>query len=232
MINYNQVKTRRLFEETRRRGLAGHVIGIDELSARSITHRTEFLSRPRTAIIVNIFRQFISSQTRLLIPTRASTHHYPRFPLQASSSLQQRLAPRPATQYPNFTTSAPAQNQNSNAGLPPPSGEKLAFENPEEPRLSLTFTCTVTNCGHRSSHTFTKRAYTKVRSLPSLLAWLTNTERFRHLIADNLDWFKDTAGTGKDGRQNKNIEDIMREKGERVQRGEIREGGALEFWEN
>ncbi|CAE6533463.1 unnamed protein product [Rhizoctonia solani] len=176
-----------------------------------------------------MFRQFISSQTRLLIPIRATTHHYPRFPLQASSSLQQRLGPRPATQCPNFTTSAPEHNQNSSSSLPPPSqsGEKLAFENPEEPRLSLTFTCTVTNCGHRSSHTFTKRAYTKgivIVQCPGC--------KNRHLIADNLDWFKDTAGTGKDGRQNKNIEDIMREKGEKVQRGEIKEGGALEFWEN
>ncbi|QRW17154.1 hypothetical protein RhiXN_05156 [Rhizoctonia solani] len=173
-----------------------------------------------------MFRQFISSQTRLLIPTRASTHHYPRFPLQASSSLQQRLAPRPATQS-QLHHLCSAQNQNSNAGLPPPSGEKLAFENPEEPRLSLTFTCTVANCGHRSSHTFTKRAYTKgivIVQCPGC--------KNRHLIADNLDWFKDTAGTGKDGRQNRNIEDIMREKGEKVQRGEIREGGALEFWEN
>lgn len=56
-------------------------------------------------------------------------------------------------------------------------------------------------------------------------------EYCRHLIADNLDWFKDTAGTGADGRQNRNIEDIMREKGESVQRGAIKEGGALEFWE-
>ncbi|EUC59744.1 DNL zinc finger protein [Rhizoctonia solani AG-3 Rhs1AP] len=180
-----------------------------------------------TSLILPQFRQFISAQTRLLIPTRASTHHYPRFPLQASSSLQQRLVPRPATQYPNFTTSAPAQN--SSPSLPPPSqsSEKLAFENPEEPRLSLTFTCTVPNCGHRSSHTFTKRAYTKgivIVQCPGC--------KNRHLIADNLDWFKDTAGTGKDGRQNRNIEDIMREKGERVQRGEIKEGGALEFWEN
>jgi protein import protein ZIM17 len=30
-----------------------------------------------------------------------------------------------------------------------------------EPRMSLTFTCTVPNCSIRSSHTFTKRAYEK-----------------------------------------------------------------------
>lgn len=30
----------------------------------------------------------------------------------------------------------------------------------QEPRLSITFTCTANDCGHRSSHEFTKRAYT------------------------------------------------------------------------
>ena len=30
-----------------------------------------------------------------------------------------------------------------------------------EPRLSLTFTCTVPDCGTRSSHEFTKRSYEK-----------------------------------------------------------------------
>lgn len=30
-----------------------------------------------------------------------------------------------------------------------------------EPRLSMTFTCTVKDCGTRSSHEFSKRAYTK-----------------------------------------------------------------------
>jgi len=30
-----------------------------------------------------------------------------------------------------------------------------------EPRLSITFTCTVTDCGERSTHEFSKRAYTK-----------------------------------------------------------------------
>ena len=30
-----------------------------------------------------------------------------------------------------------------------------------EPKLSLTFTCTVADCGERSTHQFTKRAYQK-----------------------------------------------------------------------
>ena len=31
----------------------------------------------------------------------------------------------------------------------------------QEPKLQLTFTCTVPNCSERSTHEFTKRAYTK-----------------------------------------------------------------------
>ncbi|KAG8776996.1 hypothetical protein FRC12_000594 [Ceratobasidium sp. 428] len=170
-----------------------------------------------------MLRQFITSQTRRLIPTR-STISYPRFPLQASRSLQQALARIPISVASSLSTSAISRN----TALPPPSqsGEKLAFENPEEPRLSLTFTCTVTDCNHRSSHTFTKRAYTRgivIVQCPGC--------KNRHLIADNLDWFKDTAGRGTDGKQNRNIEDILRQRGERVQRGAIKEGGALEFWE-
>lgn len=30
-----------------------------------------------------------------------------------------------------------------------------------EPKLSLTFTCAVADCGHRSTHEFTRRSYEK-----------------------------------------------------------------------
>ncbi|KAF8605996.1 zf-DNL-domain-containing protein [Ceratobasidium sp. AG-I] len=174
-----------------------------------------------------MFRQFLTSQTRLLIPTR-SVANYPRFPLQANFSLQKKLSPKILSAFSSFYSSALSREA---ASLPPPpasqSTERLVFESQEEPKLSLTFTCTVPDCGHRSSHAFTKRAYTRgivIVQCPGC--------KNRHLIADNLDWFKDTAGTGAGGKQNRNIEDIMREKGEHVQRGAIKEGGALEFWEN
>jgi len=114
-----------------------------------------------------------------------------------------------------------------------------------EPRLSLTFTCTapiattsapssssgagampesppVHKCGHRSSHTFTKRAYEKgivIISCPSC--------KNRHLIADNLGWFKNQDGS----EGGKTVEDFVKAKGETVKRGTLLQTaeGDIEF---
>lgn len=54
-----------------------------------------------------------------------------------------------------------------------------------EPKLAITFTCTVEGCGERSTHEFTKRSYTKgivIVQCPGC--------KNRHLIADHLGWFK------------------------------------------
>lgn len=47
----------------------------------------------------------------------------------------------------------------------------------------------------------------------------------RHLIADNLGWFKDDT---QDGRL-KNVEDILRVRGEHVQRGTLDADGVVEI---
>ncbi|KAF7979289.1 hypothetical protein HWV62_42994 [Athelia sp. TMB] len=94
---------------------------------------------------------------------------------------------------------------------------------PMEPRLSLTFTCTASDCTTRSSHTFTKRAYEKGVVLVQCPGC-----KNRHLIADNLHWFEDSTEKGR----LRNIEDIMKARGEKVRRG-IKigegEGGVLEM---
>ncbi|TFK51986.1 zf-DNL-domain-containing protein [Heliocybe sulcata] len=108
---------------------------------------------------------------------------------------------------------------------PPPSIASSHELGHLEPRLSLTFTCTVPDCGHRSSHTFTKRAYEKgivIVACPGC--------KNRHLIADHLSWFKDERT--QDGKL-RTIEDIMKAKGETVQRGRVNlddsQGGTIEW---
>lgn len=49
----------------------------------------------------------------------------------------------------------------------------------------------------------------------------------RHLIADHLGWFKDHEAT--EGGKLRTIEDLMRAKGEKIQRGRLGEGGVIEY---
>ncbi|KAI0698382.1 DNL zinc finger-domain-containing protein [Cytidiella melzeri] len=91
---------------------------------------------------------------------------------------------------------------------------------PEEPRLSLTFTCTVSECDTRSTHEFTKRSYERgivIVQCPGC--------KNRHLIADHLSWFKDSTEDGK----LRTIEDLMKAKGEKVRRGATDGSLTLEY---
>ncbi|KAJ2849627.1 hypothetical protein IWW36_002490 [Coemansia brasiliensis] len=75
-----------------------------------------------------------------------------------------------------------------------------AAKNPNEARLLIGFTCKV--CNHRQHKTMSKNAYQK-----GVVLIQCDGCKNRHLIADNLGWFRD---------RNVNIEDLMREKGEQV----------------
>jgi len=91
-----------------------------------------------------------------------------------------------------------------------------------EPRMSLTFTCTVVDCGTRSSHTFTRRSYERGVVLVQCPGC-----KNRHLIADHLGWFKESMQDGK----LRTVEDILRARGERVTRGRLDAGGVVEYSE-
>lgn len=120
------------------------------------------------------------------------------------------------------------------------SSEQIKDDSPiQEARLGIVFTCTAEACSHRSSHTFTKRAYergivivqcpgckNRFGPIISPLPNLTNyTFPVRHLIADNLGWFKDSTEDGK----LRNIEDILNARGESIQRGSLDANGVVEY---
>ncbi|KAF8912389.1 DNL zinc finger-domain-containing protein [Mucidula mucida] len=117
-----------------------------------------------------------------------------------------------------LTLHAPQTRSYSNE----PTTTSQELPNKMEPRVSLTFTCTVEGCGTRSSHECSKQAYTSgivIVECPGC--------KNRHLIADHLGWFKDST----DGGQMRTIEDIMRAKGEHVRRGQVNSSGDIEYYE-
>jgi protein import protein ZIM17 len=127
----------------------------------------------------------------------------------------------------------------------PQSSPSLVSQSPVEtgdlePRLSLAFTCTVADCGTRSSHTFTRRSYEKgivIVQCPGCRnrsAYYSSSRPHvpdcatSHLIADHLGWFKDSTEDGK----LRTIEDILRARGERVRRGQLNTEGVVEYVES
>lgn len=116
----------------------------------------------------------------------------------------------------SHTTSPVRQQQQQSSSSPPArSGteDKDQSTLADEPKLSLTFTCTANECGHRSTHQFTKRSYER-----GIVLVQCPSCKNRHLIADHLGWFTDT----KD--QPKTIEQIVTAHGGRVRRGVQYEG--------
>ena len=134
----------------------------------------------------------------------------------------------------NLSASSLPESKESKTTTSQPLPEKMV------PKLSLTFTCTVTDCGERSTHQFTKHSYEKGIVLVqcpkchnryvSSFQWLSMLAHMysgRHLIADHLGWFKDSTGEGK----LRTVEDIVKAKGEKVRRGLLYSGGDIEYSE-
>ncbi|KIK93693.1 hypothetical protein PAXRUDRAFT_828706 [Paxillus rubicundulus Ve08.2h10] len=138
----------------------------------------------------------------------------------ASAQVTLRLHPLRA----NLSTAGPPKScqEFSKASVAPQTTEasnQIKFD-PSEPRLAIAFTCTADACNHRSAHTFTKRSYERgivIIQCPSC--------KNRHLIADNLGWFEDRTEEG----HLRNIEDVLRARGEQVHKGKVDADGVVEF---
>ena len=147
---------------------------------------------------------------------------------------------------PNLTRIPPVSAFSSAPSVATPNNQAATSDN--EPRLSLTFTCTAGSCSTRSTHQFTKRAYEKgivliecpgckTRYVSLVKATVTYISQVRgppdepptprHLIADNLGWFKDSTEDGK----LRNVEDILCARGEAVRRGRLNPDGSTEIVE-
>ncbi|SPO19624.1 related to ZIM17 - Zinc finger Motif protein, mitochondrial [Ustilago trichophora] len=106
------------------------------------------------------------------------------------------------------TTPSTNQLEDDPASIPV-TGERTPIGQIEQ-RLAITFTCTVDECGHRSSHEFSKRSYTKgivIVQCPGC--------KNRHLIADNLSWFTETED------EPRTIEQMIEARGGKVRRGTV-----------
>lgn len=99
--------------------------------------------------------------------------------------------------------------------------------------MAFAYTCTVTDCGHRQAHEFSRRSYEQgivlvtcddcknrfVESFPFLRNWALNLHYprriYRHLIADHLGWFKNLT----EERKRVAIEQLKKLQGQKVARG-------------
>ncbi|KAG1738849.1 zf-DNL-domain-containing protein [Suillus paluster] len=154
----------------------------------------------------------------ILIPHTANVRPYARLPFRRASQTP-CLALGTIRSHSSSHPSKPLAN--SSVSHPSGSSDQIKDDSPiQEARLGIVFTCTAEACSHRSSHTFTKRAYERgivIVQCPGC--------KNRHLIADNLGWFKDSTEDGK----LRNIEDLLRARGENVKRGVLDTDGVVEF---
>lgn len=79
----------------------------------------------------------------------------------------------------------------------------------------MTFTCKP--CQHRSSHIISKQGYHNGAVLITCPGC-----KARHVISDHLGIFADDKV---------DIEDLMRQNGEKVKKGRLGEDGDIEFWD-
>ncbi|WWC71573.1 uncharacterized protein I206_105531 [Kwoniella pini CBS 10737] len=163
---------------------------------------------PSLRSINQIHSQPIASSSKYIIPSfrRFSVIH-PVIPCQRK-----------------FNTTPKRWNNTSSSNAPqieaPTGNEGKQKIGQIEPRLQMTFTCTANDCGHRSTHEFSKRSYTN-----GIVLVQCPECKSRHLIADHIGWFKESLEDGK----LKTVEDLLRVKGEKIKKGRINMDGDIEY---
>ncbi|KAI7829149.1 DNL zinc finger-domain-containing protein [Kickxella alabastrina] len=126
----------------------------------------------------------------------AATAALPRKPPANSAILFALLRSKSTTS----TTSTTPLNSTSTSIKTPASTSASVATDPNQARMLIGFTCNV--CKHRQHKTMSKQAYTK-----GVVLIQCDSCKNRHLIADNLGWFRDKSI---------NVQNLMREKGEDV----------------
>lgn len=118
------------------------------LSARGVARRS---SRDCTLVMVAAVRLFQRGWWN--VPLRTCRLQ------QVTIASSVRTSGLPVTNVRSLRTSV-SRGSGSDAPTMPPSSASTSSEESVKPRLQLTFTCTVPDCGTRSTHEFSKHSYT------------------------------------------------------------------------
>ncbi|KAL5596989.1 hypothetical protein BROUX41_006339 [Berkeleyomyces rouxiae] len=132
------------------------------------------------------------------------------------------LSRSPAASLPvRYSSSKPTPSAHPSPASPDDASSLPASSEPsevlqrklQEPHYQLTFTCVP--CDHRSTHIISKQGYHH----GSVLIACPNCTN-RHVISDHLNVFGDRSVT---------VEQLMKEKGEKVRKGVLDANGDVEF---
>ncbi|KAG9309456.1 zf-DNL-domain-containing protein [Chiua virens] len=168
----------------------------------------------------NDFPRYTLWHATMVLPARLVGSSRPLWRLAfVPTTLSKSVQRRPVGLRANSSAARSLGQSQGNSPLTSEPSNQTKFD-PAEPRLAIAFTCTADGCNHRSAHTFTKRAYER-----GIILIQCPSCKNRHLIADNLGWFKDDTENGR----LKNVEDILRTRGEQVQRGTLDADGVVEI---
>lgn len=183
-------------------GIWHHQTPITTMASRSVPFRIAPLLRQAHPLPAALRQPFLSRASRQAPLVRAA-HTIPRPP----SPSQRVKTPQEQEQE---------QAKQQTPGWQPSEDPASEGERPEAKTAYYQMSFTCVPCSHRSHHNISKQGY----HTGSILITCPSC-RNRHVISDHLNIFGDRKVT---------VEDLMREKGRLVKRGNLGEDGDIEFW--